>query len=83
MANLIKFTDTSTFAGFRGGSVVRKAAADTGDAGDTGLTSGLGRPVGEGNGNLLQCCCLRSPMGGGAWWATVPGVAKTQTRLSD
>ena len=31
---------------------------------------------GEGNGNPLQCSCLENPMGGGAWWAAVHGVAK-------
>ena len=29
----------------------------------------------------LQCSCLESPMDGGAWWAAVHGVAKSQTRL--
>ena len=38
---------------------------------------------GEGNGTPLQYSCLENPMGGGAWWAAVPGVAKSQTRLSD
>ena len=38
---------------------------------------------GEGNGTLLQCSCLENPMGGGAWWAAVHGVAKSQTQLSD
>ena len=31
---------------------------------------------GEGNGNPLQYSCLENPMDGGAWWATVLGVAK-------
>ena len=39
--------------------------------------------IGEGNGNPLQCSCLENPMDGGAWWAAVHGVAKSQTRLSD
>ena len=39
--------------------------------------------LGEGNGSLLQYSCLENPMGGGAWWAAVHGVAKSQTRLSD
>ena len=39
--------------------------------------------VGEGCGNPLQYSCLENPMGGGAWQATVPGVAKSQTQLSD
>ena len=37
---------------------------------------------GEGNGTLLQYSCLENPMDRGAWWATVHGVAKSQTRLS-
>ena len=38
---------------------------------------------GEGNGTPLQYSCLENPMGGGAWSATVHGVAKSWTRLSD
>ena len=37
----------------------------------------------EGNGNPLQYSCLENPMDGEAWWATVHGVTKSQTRLSD
>ena len=37
----------------------------------------------EGNGNPLQYSCLENPMDGGAWWATVHGVAKSRTRLND
>ena len=37
----------------------------------------------EGNGTPLQYSCLENPMDGGAWWAEVHGVAKSQTRLSD
>ena len=43
----------------------------------------LGFPGGEGNGNPLQYSCLENPMDGEAWWATVHGVAKSRTRLSD
>ena len=39
--------------------------------------------LGEGNGTPLQYSCLENPMDGGAWWAAVHGVAKSQTRLSD
>ena len=39
--------------------------------------------VGVGNGNPLQHSCLENPMGRGAWWATVPGIAKSQIQLSD
>ena len=38
---------------------------------------------GEGNGTPLQYSCLENPMDGGAWWATVHGVAESWTRLSD
>ena len=38
----------------------------------------------EGNGTPLQYSCLENPkMDGGAWWAAVHGVAKSQTQLSD
>ena len=37
----------------------------------------------EGNGTPLQYSCLENPMDGGAWWASVHGVVKSQTRLSD
>ena len=37
----------------------------------------------EGNGTPLQYSCLENPMDGGAWWAAVHGVAKSQTRLSN
>ena len=43
---------------------------------DAGLIPGLGRSSGEGNGNPLQCSCLRNPMDREAWWATVHGVLK-------
>ena len=39
--------------------------------------------TGEGNGTPLQYSCLENPMDGGAWWAAVHGVARSQTRLSD
>ena len=35
------------------------------------------------HGNPLQYSCLENPMDGGAWWATVHGVTKSWTRLSD
>ena len=53
------------------------------NAGDLGLIPRSGRSPGEGNGNPLQYSCLENPMDRGAWWATVYGVTKSQTRLSD
>ena len=35
----------------------------------------------EGNGNPLQCSCLENPRDGGAWWAAVYGVARSQAQL--
>ena len=63
-----------------GGSEVKVSACN---AGDLGLIPGSGRSLGEGNGNPLQYSCLETRMDGGAWWATVHGVAKSRTRLSD
>ena len=62
--------------GFPGGSGVKASACNVGDQ---GLIPGLGRPPGEVNGNLLQYSCLENTMDGGAWWATVHGVAKSWT----
>ena len=65
---------------FPGGSDGNVSACN---AGDPGLVPGSGTSLGEGNGNPLQYSCLENCMDGGAWWATVHGVAKSQTRLSD
>ena len=46
---------------------------------DESLIPGLGRFPGAGNGNPLQYSCLENSMDRGAWWATVHGVAKSQT----
>ena len=64
--------------GFPGGSVVKNLPADAGDARDVGLIPGLGRSLGEGNGNPLQYSCLGNLMDRGAWWAAVHGVTKSQ-----
>ena len=53
------------------------------NAGDIGLIPGVGRSPGKGNGNPLQYSCLGNPMDRGAWWATVHGVAKSRTQLSN
>ena len=68
---------------FPGASVVRNPPAKAGDARDKGLIPGSGRSPGEGNGNPLQYSCLENPMDRGAWWATVHGVMKSGTGLSD
>ena len=53
------------------------------NAGDPGSIPGSGRSSGEGNGNPVHNSCLENPMDGGAWLATVHGVPKSQTRLSN
>ena len=69
--------------GFPGGAVVKKPPANAGDARDVGSIPGLGKSLEEGNGNPLQYSYLGYPMDRGAWQATVHGVAKTQTQLSN
>ena len=53
------------------------------DARDPSLIPGSGRLPGEGNGKTLLHSFLEDPIVGGAWWATVHGVTKSQTWLSD
>ena len=69
------------FRGFPDGTVVKNLPADAGDARDMGSIPGLESSPGVGNGNPLQYSCLENPMDGGAWWATVHGVAKSRTLL--
>ena len=66
--------------GFPGGSEVKASACN---AGDLGSIPGSGRSPGGGNGNPLQYSCLENPMDRGTWQATVHGIAKSRTRLSD
>ena len=68
------------YLGFPGSSVVKTPSAN---AGEVGLISGLGRSTGDGNGNPLQYSCLENSMDRGAWQATVHGITKSKTRLSD
>ena len=53
------------------------------NAGDAGSIPGLGRSPGDKNGNPLQYSCLGNPMDGGAWLATVHGVAESRTQVSE
>ena len=52
-------------------------------AGDLSSIPGPGRSSGEANGNPLQDSCLENPMDTEVWQATVHGVEKSRTRLSD
>ena len=62
--------------GFPGSSDGKES---TYSAGYLGSIPRSGRSPGEGNGNPLQYSCLENPMDQGARWATVHGVAKSQT----
>ena len=65
---------------FPGSSDGKESACN---AGDPGSIPGLERSPGERNGNLVRSSCLENSMDRVAWWATVHGAAKSQTRLSD
>ena len=66
--------------GFPGGSVGKDSTCNVVDLGSI---PGLGRSPGEGNSHPLLYPCLENSMDRGAWQATVHGVAKSQTQLSD
>ena len=76
-----KFTELGSlrkhrsFLGFPSGSDGKESVCNVGDAGSI---PGSGRSPGERNGYPLQYSCLENPMDGGARWATVHGVAKSQ-----
>ena len=59
---------------FPGGSGDKESASNMGNP---GLIPGSGKPPGEGGGHPFPYSCLENPVGGGAWWATVDGVAES------
>ena len=63
--------------------MVKNLSASAGDVRDGGSISEWERSPGERNGNPLQYSCLENSMDGGAWRATVHGIAKSQTQLSN
>ena len=63
-----------------GGSDSKASPCNVGDQGSIPV---LGKFPGEGNGNPLQYSCLGNPMDRGTWWATVHGVTKSRTQLSN
>ena len=75
--------DAQTFNGGPPGSLGSPGGpASAGGIREAGSILGSGRSLGGGNGTLLQYSCQNNPMDRGAWWATVHGVSKSQTRLS-
>ena len=71
------------FLSFPGGSVIKNLPPNAGDARDAGLIPGWGRAPGGGNSNPLHYSFLRNSTDRGGWWATVCGVEKSRTQLSD
>ena len=69
--------------GFPGVTVLKNLPANAGDAPDASLISGPGKSPGGGNDNPLQYTCLENSINRGAWQATVHGVAKNWSWLSN
>ena len=65
---------------FLGGSAGKESACSVGVLGSI---PGLGRSHGKGNHKPLSTLGLENSMDGGDWWATVHGVTKSRTRLSN
>ena len=61
--------------------MVKNLLANPGDTEDASSILGLGRSLGGGYGNPLQCSCLENPVDRGAWWAMGHRVTQNQTRL--
>ena len=61
----------------------KKSTCNAGDIGTMGWIPGLERSPGGRNDNPLQGSCLENLMDREAWWATVCGVTKNQTQLSN
>ena len=59
--------------------MVKNLPASAEDLRDVGWIPGLGRSPGGGRGDTLQYSCLENPMDRGARWATVHGVAESDT----
>ena len=68
------------FGGLADGSDSKESTCN---AGDCGSIPGVGRSPTEKNGNPLQYSCLENPMDRGGWWATLQGVVKSSTQVSN
>ena len=69
-----------SFTGFPGGSDSKESASQ---CRRPGFSPCWGRSPGKGDGYPLQYSCLENSTDRGVWWATVHGVANSQTRQSD
>ena len=73
---VIMFTTTTQVV-----QVVKNPRANAEDIRPAVSIPGLGRSLGEGNGNPLEYSCLENPMDRGAWRAIVYGITKSLARL--
>ena len=78
-----KLTASWLFLGFPGGPSGKELNCQYRRIRDMGSILGLGRSPAGGHGNSLQYSCLENPVDRGVWRATVHGVTKSQTWLSD
>ena len=62
--------------GFLGDSVEKNSPVNAGDSGDARSIPASGRSSGEGNGDSLQCSCLKNPMDRGAWSVQSTGLER-------
>ena len=74
---VIQFMDSRWFPGASDGK------ESVYNEGDPGSIPGSGRSLGEGNGYPCQFSCLENSKDREAWKATVQGIVKSWTRLSD
>ena len=77
------FNKLMPLLGFSGGSDGKESTCNAGDVRDSGSIPELGTSSGGGHGNSLQYSCLENPMDRGAWQATVHGVPKSRTQLTN
>ena len=80
VSEFLKYLSPMLRRGFPSDSDGKESTCNTGDRGSIPRS---GRSPGGGNGNPLHYSCLGNLMDRGAWWTTVHGVTKSQTRLSN
>ena len=73
-------THTHVFIGFPDGSNAKESVCNVRKPSSI---PGLGISPGEGNGNSLQCSCLKNSMDRGTWWTTVHGVTKESDMMNN
>ena len=82
-SSVLTLVYSTKLLGLSGGSVAKNQPANVGDTRDVGSIPDCRRSFGKGNGNPPQYSCLENFMDRGAWQATVNGIAKSWTQLSE